>query len=340
VRAIDGNSIDYVKIYDNTFIATGDADPGTGEYNSSIAALRYSDYIDTDSIIIRDNTFRAKSLSSGVESLAAVFDYANSGGLVFSKNRIEGDGTLVKFGFRNSGARNITPDSCTMAFLSPAYNTETYHVGHLGNSWDCADNVSCDAFYENGASEDDIVFATGGDLELSLQRSLDIYVKGINGLPVAGAEVSVTNNYGRTVFESTTNGSGFCRGIVNYYYQGSNGDSTDFNDFTIKVRKGNDSTIIEYTVNSSSYSPQPVLQNTEGEVSDDGTPPAPINDLNFKDVTDNQVTLVWTAPGDDGTSGTATEYDIRYLSENLNISNWSRAYRLSGEPNPGPPGTE
>ncbi len=339
VRAIDGNSIDYVKIYNNTFIASGDANTGTSEYNSSIAVLRYSDYGDTDSIIVKDNTFRAKSLTSGVESLTAVFDYANSGGLVFKGNRIEGDGTLVKFGFRNSGARRITLDSCTMAFLTPSYNTETYHVGHLSNGWDCTDNVSCNAFYENGASETDITFANGGSLELTLQRSLDVFVEGNNGLPVSGATVTAVNNYGRTVLNGTSNANGLFSDIVNYRYESDGSDSTNFNDFSIKVKKGSDSTIVDYTVSATSDSPTLTLENTAGEVGDDSTPPETINDLGYEDATESSVTLTWTVPGDDGSTGTATAYDIRYSTSTINLSNWSSASQVSGEPNPGVSGS-
>ncbi|MHC4278305.1 MAG: hypothetical protein ACYSTI_13450, partial [Planctomycetota bacterium] len=47
------------------------------------------------------------------------------------------------------------------------------------------------------------------------------------------------------------------------------------------------------------------------------------------------VHLTWTAPGNDGSSGTATTYDIRYSSTGaINESNWSSATEVSGEPDP------
>ena len=44
----------------------------------------------------------------------------------------------------------------------------------------------------------------------------------------------------------------------------------------------------------------------------DTTPPATVADLTPSNVTTTSVTLTWTAPGDDGLTGTAASYDIRY----------------------------
>lgn len=50
------------------------------------------------------------------------------------------------------------------------------------------------------------------------------------------------------------------------------------------------------------------------------------------------VTLRWTAPGDDGTSGTARQYDIRYSLSPITESNWNSAIQVAGEPTPQPAG--
>ena len=44
----------------------------------------------------------------------------------------------------------------------------------------------------------------------------------------------------------------------------------------------------------------------------DTTPPAAISDLAVTATSDSSATLTWTAPGDDGTTGTATRYDLAY----------------------------
>lgn len=340
IRAIDGsNKINYIHVYDNTFIGTGDGNASTKDYNSRVAAFVYSDRSGTDHIIVENNTFRAKSNTVGVLSMAVVFDFANTGGLVFRNNRIEGDGTLVKFGYVNYGAKNITLRGNTLAFLNPAYNSQTFHVGHLSNNWNCSDNYAEDMTYENGASDKDIVMANRGTLELGLRKTLLIYVKGNNALPVPGASVRATNNYGRRVLSGTTDGDGAISGMVTYWWEQRTGsDSTDFNSFTIKVQKGNDSTVITHIVSSASSPPVITLENTPGEGEEDTTSPGRIIDLGVKDPTPSSVRLTWTAPGDDGDVGVASEYDIRYSTANISESNWGLAIHTDGEPIPRPAG--
>jgi hypothetical protein len=51
------------------------------------------------------------------------------------------------------------------------------------------------------------------------------------------------------------------------------------------------------------------------------------------------VKLAWTTPGDDGYSGTALTYEIRFLDRPLDEGNWSNAIPLeNGKPMPGEAG--
>ena len=58
---------------------------------------------------------------------------------------------------------------------------------------------------------------------------------------------------------------------------------------------------------------------------------------------DSSVVLQWTAPGDDGTSGRAGSYDIRYRTSAISGTDtttwWNGATQVSGEPFPSNPGT-
>lgn len=71
----------------------------------------------------------------------------------------------------------------------------------------------------------------------------------------------------------------------------------------------------------------------------DSTAPATISDLSSIDVTPNSVEIGWTAPGDNGSTGTATTYDIRYSTSAINDSNWDSATEYTGEPAPSVAGT-
>lgn len=67
----------------------------------------------------------------------------------------------------------------------------------------------------------------------------------------------------------------------------------------------------------------------------DTTPPAAVSDLATTAPTLSSLTLTWTAPGDDGTSGTATSYDVRYRTSGpVTLGNWSTSIQASGEPTP------
>lgn len=46
------------------------------------------------------------------------------------------------------------------------------------------------------------------------------------------------------------------------------------------------------------------------------------------------VTVFWTAPGDDGNTGTASNYDMRYSTSNITAGNWSSASTATSEPAP------
>jgi len=71
-----------------------------------------------------------------------------------------------------------------------------------------------------------------------------------------------------------------------------------------------------------------------GTDEDDGTSPSRITDLKVASFTHNSVTLSWTAPGDDSTSGTAARYDIRYSTLNNLWTDWDSVIQVSLEPAP------
>ena len=51
------------------------------------------------------------------------------------------------------------------------------------------------------------------------------------------------------------------------------------------------------------------------------------------------LTLSFTAPGDDGTSGRAAQYDVRYSTSLITAANFALATRVTGLAPPQPPGT-
>src|SRR5262249_50087371 len=51
------------------------------------------------------------------------------------------------------------------------------------------------------------------------------------------------------------------------------------------------------------------------------------------------ITLTWTATGDDGTTGRAGFYDLRFSTSPITDASWDVAIRALGEPGPKPAGT-
>ncbi|MHC4715895.1 MAG: golvesin C-terminal-like domain-containing protein, partial [Planctomycetota bacterium] len=82
-----------------------------------------------------------------------------------------------------------------------------------------------------------------------------------------------------------------------------------------------------------------VLQ-AETSPEDDTTPPAAVADLAVVTETDTTIQLTWTAPGDDGMTGTATSYDLRYSTSPINDDNdFNNATQATGVPAPQPAGS-
>ena len=72
----------------------------------------------------------------------------------------------------------------------------------------------------------------------------------------------------------------------------------------------------------------------------DTVPPNAIADLAESNKTCQSITLTWTATGDDGDTGTATQYDLRYSTSEITSGNFANATQVSGEPNPSSAGTK
>jgi len=73
----------------------------------------------------------------------------------------------------------------------------------------------------------------------------------------------------------------------------------------------------------------------------DSTAPAEVTDLAASPISPSSVTLTWTAPGDDGNTGRAYAYDIRYSRNPINTDeDFAAALQAPDEPNPQNAGAE
>ena len=60
----------------------------------------------------------------------------------------------------------------------------------------------------------------------------------------------------------------------------------------------------------------------------DTTPPSAISTLKITIKTSKSITLAWRAPGDDGSTGTAKSYDIRYSTSEITAANFAAALKV------------
>ncbi len=66
----------------------------------------------------------------------------------------------------------------------------------------------------------------------------------------------------------------------------------------------------------------------------DTEPPSDISNFLASNPSLSSIAFAWTAPGDDGNSGTASQYDIRYSTANITEANFNSATQATGEPTP------
>lgn len=71
----------------------------------------------------------------------------------------------------------------------------------------------------------------------------------------------------------------------------------------------------------------------------DTAAPAAVANLATGTATSSSIPLSWTAPGDDGNTGTATSYEMRYSTSTITSGNWSAATPIAGVPAPAAAGT-
>ncbi|MEW6104321.1 MAG: transglycosylase SLT domain-containing protein, partial [bacterium] len=104
---------------------------------------------------------------------------------------------------------------------------------------------------------------------------------------------------------------------------------------TIKVKLTTDYSVIAYGFKVDKYqavSGSPPPQDT--------TPPAQITNLSCSEITQSSLKLTWTSPGDDGNTGQATGYDIRYSTSQISEANWQNATSVQNKPFPAIAGTQ
>jgi hypothetical protein len=96
---------------------------------------------------------------------------------------------------------------------------------------------------------------------------------------------------------------------------------------------------LSYCGEETPQAPENNDDNGGGVTGPDTIPPAAIEEIIVRYPSQQSVSLVWDAPGDDGDVGTATEYDIRFSLDSLSEDTWDTATQYGDEPAPKPCGS-
>lgn len=347
-----------VNIIDNTIVCIGDTSSATPTYDRGpICGIRLTTGCDGNERGLRivGNVIRTYITGGFVPDYGDLGTYAagiifdqfsmNVPDVVIDSNLFESNSLCIRWGFYNGHGGNVTMRNNAFSH----YNSEGAWVFYLGygsgGSHNAYDNWIIDGQYLNGAQDTDIYVWDGepDSLSIGLQKTLRLQVLGNNDLPVPGATVRFVNAYGETVGQGQTNSNGRYSSVVSYWWECNaafnQGDSTSFNNFSIEASKNGDSSGASYHLTWDSQSPTLILQNTEGQQGGDDIPPEPINDLQITPGNNHgEMVLTWTAPGDDGDSGTASYYVIKYSTEPITQYNFSAAQTAPNPPVPQPAG--
>ena len=108
------------------------------------------------------------------------------------------------------------------------------------------------------------------------------------------------------------------------------------NGYTVSAQKENYLSANQTGIDATLASPTTVnFSLSSSQQVSDNTSPGAITDLAAGNPAPNSVTLSWTAPGDDGNTGQAAQYDIRYANAVIDDENkWNAAATVNGEPTP------
>jgi parallel beta-helix repeat protein len=145
------------------------------------------------------------------------------------------------------------------------------------------------------------------------------------------ADATTTSDNAATISANFTDPSGIDMGSIVLKVDGvdetlSATVTADGISFSPAVPWTDDTHTIELSVNDTYSNAATLIWSFEV----DTTPPEVINDLTPSDPTIDSIILTWTAPGDDGGSGIATEYVVKYSTTGaITESNWNSATTYS-----------
>lgn len=272
------NNIRWLDFQHDTVIVHADDDVGTTHTDEEAYALRWSPYQGESEFCSFEGCLFVCSTTVNNNSTAAIcWDAAiiGSPNLVFTGNKALSQGTIIRYAVQSSADSLAMGPNDTLGFIEPTVNPYTFELCTDGYSIDAVGNTITDPVFIDGAGPEDFRFANVGSKDVTISRTLSIYVQGaVNSQPRSGATVTVLNNLDDTVMTGTTSSGGLVTGTVTMVHAGNSSVDTslaDVNPFRLYASYGgaNSSNIAFYAGFNSADSANDTLSLTG--ISGDGT---------------------------------------------------------------------
>jgi hypothetical protein len=247
----------WVNVFDNVLIVTVDTTTAIcGQYNPNGEPIAYQVWENTQPpfhVNIQNNICSLKTITNANgywwDCVAFKFDYVKyeDTSSHFTGNHFYSQGTsVIDYGQFDGGADFVTTQNNTLELdtTGKVYDQSTFNLGIWGGNAGVDSNVmSLDDKFAGGASPNSVTHKYhGGDVETGYQeihiaRTLNLHVKGSNGIGVSQAACSVWSQYG-LVGTGLTDGTGNISIVCPYaYYSRTAPDSVGYNDYIIRAQK-------------------------------------------------------------------------------------------------------
>jgi hypothetical protein len=282
----------YNHIYDNRFKLTVDTDTNTTHIGRLAEGVSVYFYDSCAHNIFENNHVEVVSLSdTGFIEVAAIglglrdtTESICAGAVdnIFRYNYYKAPRNPVAFGnSRGEPGNNFVLYRDTIDCLHSGPDSTTIVFDQTGTWWKhSTGNRLIDCVFLNQANDADVVFSyqpedgtDGLGEDLRFERTLKVWVRGYNNLPVVDALVTAVNNYGDTVFVGNTGLGGLAAGVVTYKYFARDPienddiilkDSTGYNDFSLITSRDGDISMTSLKIDADCAADTLTLQNTFG----------------------------------------------------------------------------
>jgi len=247
----------WLNCFDNVVIVTVDTMTAIcGQYNPNGEPICYQVWQQDAPpfhVNITNNICSLKALTNAdayeYDNKAFAFDYVKYEDTTshVTGNYFYSQGTMViDYGQFDGGADFVVTQGNTLDLdtTGRVYDQSTFNLGFWGGNAGVDSNIiSLDDIFAGGASPNSVTHyyhgspVTTGYQEIHIARTLNLHVKGSNGIGVSQAACSVWSQYG-LVGTGLTDGTGNISIVCPYaYYSRTAPDSVGYNDYIVRAQK-------------------------------------------------------------------------------------------------------